>query len=135
MANKFDDVAKLKKLAQRLDRQFSILGVRFGFDGLVGLVPVLGDVITSAMGLYIILEARRLGATRWTMARMLLNWAIDFSVGALPVVGDIFDVAFKSNTKNLRMLIADLEKRDGAPRSEPREHPHGRGGLVPQRFP
>jgi hypothetical protein len=111
MANKFDDVAKLKKLAQRLDRQFSILGVRFGFDGLVGLVPVLGDVITSAMGLYIILEARRLGATRWTMARMLLNWAIDFSVGALPVVGDIFDIAFKSNTKNLRMLISDLEKR------------------------
>ena len=111
MTNKFGDVAKLKKLAQRLDRQFSIFGVRFGFDGLVGLVPVLGDVITSAMGLYIILEARRLGATRWTVARMLLNWAIDFSVGALPVVGDIFDIAFKSNTKNLRMLISDLEKR------------------------
>lgn len=111
MPNKCDDVAKLKKLEQRLDRQFSVLGVRFGIDGLVGLVPVLGDVITSAMGLYIILEARRLGATRWTMARMLLNWAIDFSVGALPVVGDIFDIAFKSNTKNLRMLIADLEKR------------------------
>jgi hypothetical protein len=135
MTNKFGDVAKLKKLAQRLDRQFSIFGVRFGFDGLVGLVPVLGDVITSAMGLYIILEARRLGATRWTMARMLLNWAIDFSVGALPVVGDIFDVAFKSNTKNLRMLIADLEKRDGTPRIEPRERPHDGGGLVPQRFP
>jgi hypothetical protein len=66
---------------------------------------------------------------------MLLNWGIDFSVGALPVVGDIFDIAFKSNTKNLRMLIADLEKRDGAPRSEPRERPHGGGGLVPQRFP
>lgn len=135
MANKFDDVAKLRKLAQRLGRQFSILGVRFGFDGLVGLIPILGDVITSAMGLYIILEARRLGATRWTMARMLLNWAIDFSVGALPVVGDIFDVAFKSNTKNLRMLIADLEKSDGAPRSEPREHLHSRGGLITRRFP
>jgi hypothetical protein len=58
-----------------------------------------------------VLEARRLGATRWTMARMLLNWGIDVSVGALPVVGDIFDVVFKSNTKNLRLLIADLEKR------------------------
>jgi len=122
MPNKCDDVAKLKKLEQRLDRQFSIFGVRFGIDGLVGLVPVLGDVITSAMGLYIILEARRLGATRWTMARMLINWAIDFSVGALPVVGDIFDIAFKSNTKNLRMLISDLEKRAVELREVNREH-------------
>jgi hypothetical protein len=122
MPNKCDDVAKLKKLEQRLDRQFSIFGVRFGIDGLVGLVPVLGDVITSAMGLYIILEARRLGATRWTMARMLINWAIDFSVGALPVVGDIFDIAFKSNTKNLRMLISDLEKRAMELREVNREH-------------
>ncbi len=122
MPNKCDDVAKLKKLEQRLDRQFSIFGVRFGIDGLIGLVPVLGDVITSAMGLYIILEARRLGATRWTMVRMLINWAIDFSVGALPVVGDIFDIAFKSNTKNLRMLISDLEKRAVELREVNREH-------------
>jgi hypothetical protein len=111
MLKKCDGVAKLRKLEQRLDRQFSILGVQFGLDGIIGLVPILGDVITGAMGLYLILEARRLGATRWTMAKMLLNWGIDVSVGALPIVGDIFDVVFKSNTKNLRLLIADLEKR------------------------
>jgi hypothetical protein len=104
-------VAKLKRLEQRLDRQFSLFGIQFGLDGVIGLVPVLGDVITSALGLYIILEARKLGATRWTMARMLLNWGIDFGLGALPVVGDLFDIAFKSNTKNLRLLISDLEKR------------------------
>lgn len=111
MPSRCDGVAKLKRLEQRLDRQFSVFGVQFGLDGIIGLVPVLGDVITGVMGLYIILEARRLGATRWTMARMLLNWTIDFGLGALPIVGDIFDIAFKSNTKNVRLLISDLEKR------------------------
>jgi hypothetical protein len=111
MLKKCDGVAKLRKLEQRLDRQFSILGVQFGLDGVIGLIPILGDVITGAMGLYLILEARRLGATRWTMAKMLLNWGIDVSLGALPIVGDIFDIAFKSNAKNLRLLISDLEKR------------------------
>ncbi len=111
MPNKCDGVAKLKKLEQRLDRQFSVFGVQFGLDGIIGLVPVLGDVITSAMGLYIILEARKLGATRWTLTRMSANLAVDFAVGLIPLLGDIFDIAFKSNAKNLRLLIADLEKR------------------------
>jgi hypothetical protein len=111
MVNKCDGVARLKKLEQRLDRQFSLFGVQFGFDGIIGLVPVVGDVFTGAMGLYLIFEARRLGARRWTMAKMLTNWALDFGLGAIPVAGDFFDIAFKSNTKNLRLLIADLEKR------------------------
>jgi hypothetical protein len=111
MVNKCDGVARLKKLEQRLDRQFSLFGVQFGFDGIVGLVPFVGDVLTGLMGLYVILEARRLGARRWTMARMLANWALDFGLGAIPIVGDLFDIAFKSNSKNLRLLIADLEKR------------------------
>ena len=111
MVNKCDGVARLKKLEQRLDRQFSLFGVQFGIDGIIGLVPVLGDIFTGAMGLYLILEARRLGAKRWTMVRMLTNWALDFGLGAIPVVGDFFDIAFKSNSKNLRLLIADLEKR------------------------
>lgn len=111
MVNKCDGVARLKKLEQRLDRQFSLFGVQFGLDGLIGLVPVVGDVFTGAMGLYLILEARRLGAKRWTMVRMLVNWFLDLGLGAIPVVGDFFDIAFKSNSKNLRLLIADLEKR------------------------
>ena len=111
MVNKCDGVARLKKLEQRLDRQFSVFGVQFGLDGIIGLVPVAGDLITSAMGLYVILEARRLGARRWTMARMLINWTLDFGLGAIPIVGDLFDIAFRSNSKNLRLLIADLEKR------------------------
>jgi len=111
MPNKCDGVAKLRKLEQRLDRQFSIFGFQFGLDGVVGVIPVVGDAFTGAMGLYLILEARRLGAKRWTMARMLANWGMDLGFGAIPVLGDIFDFAFRSNSKNLRLLIADLEKR------------------------
>jgi hypothetical protein len=111
MPSRCDDVARLKKLEQRLDRQFSFLGVRFGVDGIVGLVPFVGDLVTSAIGLYIILEARRLGARPWTVVRMLINWVVDFAVGAVPLLGDLFDIAFKSNARNVRLLIADLEKR------------------------
>jgi hypothetical protein len=111
MANKCDDVARLKRLAQALDSQFSIGGIKFGIDGIIGLVPVVGDIVTGAIGLYVINEARRLGASRWTLARMYTNWGIDVTVGALPIVGDLFDIAWKSNSKNLKMLIADLEKR------------------------
>ncbi len=121
MPNKCDDVSRLKRLEQRLDRQFSLFGIKFGLDGIIGLVPVAGDVVTAGLGLYLILEARRLGATRWTMARMLINWGVDAGVGAVPVLGDVFDIAFKSNTKNIRLLISDLEKRAGALREVNRE--------------
>lgn len=111
MPNKCDGVAKLKKLEQRLDRKFSIFGVQFGTDAIVGLIPFVGDLITALSGLYIIHKARTLGATQWTITRMFINWGIDAGVGAIPIVGDIFDIAFKSNTKNVKLLIADLEKR------------------------
>ena len=122
MPNKCDGVSKLKKLEQRLDRKFSVLGVEFGTDAIVGLVPVLGDIITSITGLYIIHESSKLGATRWTITRMLVNWGIDAGVGLIPVVGDIFDIMFKSNTKNVKLLIADLEKRAVELREVNREH-------------
>jgi hypothetical protein len=124
MANKCDDVARLKRLAQTLDSQFSIGGVKFGLDGIIGLVPVLGDVVTGAIGLYVIKQAHRLGASRWTMTRMYANWGIDVFVGALPIVGDLFDIAWKSNSKNIKMLIADLEKRAVELREVNREREH-----------
>jgi hypothetical protein len=111
MRSKCDDVARLKQLETTLDRRFSLMGFRFGLDGLVGLVPGVGDLVTGALGAYLIIEARRLGASRWTVARMATNLGLDLAVGAVPVVGDVFDFAFKSNTKNIRLLIADLEKR------------------------
>ncbi len=111
MPNKCDGVAKLKKLEQRLDRRVSIFGVEFGVDAIIGLIPFVGDLITALTGLYIIHQARALGASKWTISRMFINWGIDAVVGAIPIVGDLFDIAFKSNTKNVKLLIADLEKR------------------------
>ena len=111
MRSKCDGVARLKQLEANLDRRFSFMGLKFGYDGIVGLIPGVGDLITGAFGLYLILEAHRLGARRWTMVRMLINWGVDFGVGAIPIVGDIFDIAFKSNSRNIRLLIADLERR------------------------
>jgi Domain of unknown function (DUF4112) len=111
MPNKCDGVAKLKKLEQRLDRKFSVFGIQFGADAIVGLVPIVGDILTSATGLYIIHQSSKLGASKIAITRMLVNWSIDFAVGLIPIVGDIFDIAFKSNTKNVKLLIADLEAR------------------------
>jgi hypothetical protein len=108
----FEALDRLRKLETLLDRQFSIAGIRFGIDSVIGLVPVVGDLISGALGLYLINEARHLGVSKLTTARMYANWGIDVSVGSLPIVGDLFDVAFKSNTKNIRLLISDLEKQE-----------------------
>ena len=112
MSDHQQSIARLKALEQLMDRQFSIAGIRFGLDGIVGLVPVIGDLLSGAVGLYVIREAQRLGVSRWTRSRMYANWGFDVAFGALPIVGDVFDVVFKSNTKNVRLLIADLEKRE-----------------------
>lgn len=116
----FDSLERLKKLEKLLDRQFSVAGFNFGIDSVIGLVPVVGDLITGALGFYLIQEGKRLGVSKFTLARMYGNWGIDVTVGAIPVVGDLFDLAFKSNTKNLRLLIADIEKQ-GAKRTRQAE--------------
>ena len=85
--------------------------VRYGIDGLIGLVPVFGDIITTAIALWVVREARALGAPRYLVARMLANVAIDGAVGAVPLVGDAFDVAFKANVRNIRMLRKWMDKQ------------------------
>ncbi|RYZ10419.1 MAG: DUF4112 domain-containing protein [Alphaproteobacteria bacterium] len=112
MTDRYVAVERLKQLEMLLDRQFSIGGIKFGLDSIIGLVPVVGDLVTGAIGYYIISEAKRLGVSRLTRARMYTNWGVDVTVGAIPVVGDMFDLAFKSNTKNVRLLLADLEKQE-----------------------
>jgi Domain of unknown function (DUF4112) len=108
----FATLDRLRKLEQLLDRQFNVAGISFGIDSVIGLVPVVGDLISGALGFYLIQEARRLGVSKFTRARMYANWGVDVGIGALPIVGDLFDVAFKSNTKNVRLLIAHLEKEE-----------------------
>jgi hypothetical protein len=107
-------IARLDALATLLDTAFVIPGtrVRFGIDALIGLVPGIGDAITTAMSLFIIREARALGAPRHLVARMLGNVALDGLIGLVPLVGDAFDVAWRANRRNVDMLRRWLNGQD-----------------------
>jgi uncharacterized protein DUF4112 len=119
-----DRIARIDALATLLDTAFVIPGtqVRFGLDALIGLVPGIGDAITTVMALFIVSEARALGAPPWLVARMVANVALDGLVGAVPLVGDAFDVAFRANRRNMALLRAHLDKVEGrgAPYWSPR---------------
>jgi hypothetical protein len=99
-------IARLDALASLLDTALVIPGinVRFGLDALLGLVPGIGDAITTVLSLFIVHEAHRLGAPFHVVVRMLVNIAIDAGVGAVPVAGDAFDVMWRANRRNVRLL-------------------------------
>ncbi len=103
---------RLEALEKLLERAFHIPGTKipFGLDSIIGLVPVLGDLITAAMGAYIVWEARNLGMSKWQLIRMTANVGIDTAIGAIPIVGDAFDLVWRSNTKNLRIIKKHLDK-------------------------
>ena len=106
---------RLDALANLLDTAFIVPGtnIRFGADALIGLVPGIGDVVTTLISLYIVAEARALGAPRRVIARMLANVALDGVVGAVPIAGDLFDVAWRANRRNVALLRAHFERRGG----------------------
>jgi hypothetical protein len=99
-------IARLDALANLLDTAFILPGtnIRFGFDAMIGLIPGIGDAITTVMSLYIVQEARALGAPRHVIARMLANVALDGIVGAVPFLGDAFDVMWRANRRNMTLL-------------------------------
>jgi hypothetical protein len=105
-------IARIEALAALLDTAFIIPGtnLRFGFDVLVGLVPGIGDALTTALSLWLVREAHALGAPRHLIARMLGNIAIDGVVGAVPFLGDAFDLVWKSNRRNLYLLRRHIER-------------------------
>ena len=104
---------QLDRLAHWLDDRFEIpgTGIRFGLDGLLGLVPGVGDTATTLVSLYLVAEARRLDASGWTILRMLLNILIDWAIGLIQIVGDIFDIGFKANRRNMAILKLQLDKQ------------------------
>jgi hypothetical protein len=106
------DIERIRRLADWLDARFVVPGTgwRFGLDGLIGLVPGVGDTLLTVVSLYIVAEAWRLGARKRTVARMLANVAVDAGVGAVPVAGDLFDFFWKANRRNLALLEADLRR-------------------------
>jgi Domain of unknown function (DUF4112) len=114
-------IERLRQLAYLLDDRFRIPGTsyRIGLDGLIGLVPGFGDAATTLLSLYIVLEARRLGVPVAKLGRMGLNVGLDAVLGAVPLVGDLFDVAWKANRRNLALLLDHVD-----PDRETRHGPH-----------
>ncbi len=104
---------RLERFAHLMDSQFRIPGtpIRLGLDGIIGLIPGVGDVATTALASYVFAEAMALKVRKRTLGRMLINTSVDLVFGAIPVVGDLFDIGFKSNAKNARLVIADVERR------------------------
>ncbi|MDX7950198.1 DUF4112 domain-containing protein [Lichenihabitans sp. Uapishka_5] len=99
-------LAKLRRLAWLLDAAFVVPGTkfRFGLDGIVGLAPGIGDTLMGLTSLYIVWEARKLGLPAGKLARMVANVGVETLVGSVPVVGDLFDAAFKANLRNLAIV-------------------------------
>lgn len=114
-------LAEVETLAWLLDNSIPVPGTggrRFGIDALIGLVPVVGDLLSGGIGLFVVWRASRLGLPRVAVARMLGNSAIDMAVGVIPVLGDAFDLWFKANTRNLELMRRHLEQPDRSNRDD-----------------
>ena len=116
-------LAQVKWLASMMDDNFQVPGtrLRFGWDSVLGLLPGLGDVVSGAISLLIVHHAWQTKASPLTLARMMGNVGVDFVVGAIPFVGDLFDFVFKANRKNALLLERHLtrqaeKQRAGRPR-------------------
>lgn len=103
---------RLEAVESVLERAFIVPGINrpIGLDAIVGLIPVVGDLVTTAMGAWLVWEARNLGMSKFHLARMAGNIGVDTVIGAIPLVGDLFDFAFRSNTRNLRILKRWMDK-------------------------
>jgi hypothetical protein len=107
---------RLEAMETLLERIFVVPGINrpIGLDSMVGLIPVVGDIVTASMGAWLVWEGRNLGMSKFQLARMAGNIGIDAALGAVPLVGDLFDFAFRSNTRNLRIIKRYLDKNHPA---------------------
>lgn len=112
-------IRQVERLADWLDTKFRIPIVNYpiGLDGIIGLIPGVGDTITTGLSGWLIYEAHRAGASKRTLARMGANVGIDWLVGLIPIVGDLVDIGYKANAKNARLLLDEL--RRNAPADPP----------------
>lgn len=103
---------RVEALEKILERAFVVPGINrpVGLDFIVGLVPVVGDVVAAAMGTWLVWEARNLGLSKWQLTRMMGNVGFDAALGLVPFVGDAADFFFRSNTRNLRIIKRHLDK-------------------------
>jgi len=109
------DLDEIDRISALLDSKFRLPGtrLRFGWDSILGLVPGVGDAITLIPAGYLLVKGYRLGARKRTMARMAVNIGLDTTIGAIPVIGDVFDLFYKSNRRNFDLLRRELKQRGG----------------------
>ena len=109
-ARLLDDI---DRLADNLDRRFRIplTNVRFGWDPVIGFVPIAGDLVTAGLAIKIILAARRLGADKVVIRRMAANSATDIAIGLVPFIGTLFDIFHRSNVRNMDLLKDHIRRR------------------------
>ncbi|MCZ8018789.1 DUF4112 domain-containing protein [Novosphingobium sp.] len=94
--------------------EIPVLRRKVGLDAIAGVVPVVGDLLTAGLGLYLVWEARNLGLPKWQLWRMAANVGFDSLIGAVPVAGDLFDLLYRSNTRNLRIIRKHLDRHHPA---------------------
>lgn len=113
------ELARLRTITRVMDEAIGLPGTRFriGLDGLLGLIPGVGDALSAGIAGYAIIAAARLGAPRSVLARMAGNVVLDTLAGAIPLLGDIFDFGFKANRRNLRTLESFLAEPQRTRRS------------------
>jgi hypothetical protein len=113
------DLERLRAIARLQDELLRIPGtrIRFGLDALVGLIPGAGDVLTTGVSAYALLIAMRMGASASVVVRMVGNIVLDLLVGAIPLVGDLFDIGWKANTRNVNLLERFASDPRGAQRA------------------
>ena len=106
-------LARLDRYATLMDARFRVPGtrIRFGLDPIIGLLPGIGDALGLALSLYVVVEATRLGVPKRVLFRMLRNVGLEALVGVVPVLGDVFDIAFKANLRNAALLRRYIEDR------------------------
>jgi len=104
-------IENLRRLADLLDNRFRVPYTRYrvGWDSIIGLIPVAGDVLTGLASLFILIGAYRHGVSRRILARMLVNVLVDVVAGSVPILGDILDASFKANARNMRLLLDAIE--------------------------
>lgn len=105
------DLDRARRMANWLDARFSVFGVRFGMDAVIGLIPGIGDTLTALASSYLLYIANRHKLGKVVQTRMTLNILIDWLPGMIPVVGDVFDAAYKANLKNLALLEAAAARK------------------------
>ena len=107
-----ENIKDLKVLSNWLDTKFTgPFGIKFGFDGIIGLIPGVGDLFTTLIGSYVVMRAASLKVPKVILAKMGINLLIDQLFGWIPIIGDIFDIGWKANSKNYKLVAEYTENR------------------------